>query len=77
MRVRTLLVATLAISGCATIYKAAGFPPEATRKTPPTGLAGALGVSDPVPARAVLLTDGTQVSLVGQPLALIFYRGQW
>ncbi|MDP2270672.1 MAG: hypothetical protein Q8N23_13620 [Archangium sp.] len=77
MRARTALVLALLLGGCATVMKAGGFPPEARRKTPPAGLEQALDVGAQVPDLKLAMTDGSTLSLHGQPSALFFYRGHW
>lgn len=70
-------MAVLVLVGCAPVIKAAGFPPEARRQTPPEGLEQALAIGAIAPDRSVPMTDGTRVSLRGSNTVLLFYRGQW
>jgi hypothetical protein len=75
---RAALLALVLLAGCASVLKAAGYPPEATRKTPPTGVEdSALKVGAVAPDVSVPLTDGTSAALRGSRTALLFYRGSW
>jgi uncharacterized protein YceK len=75
---RVLLAVAVVMSGCATVMKAAGFPPAARRKTPPLALdAQALAVGATVPRLAVRFTAGAPLELPGGPVVLLFYRGHW
>lgn len=70
------------ILGCGAVYKAAGFPPEARRKTAPVGIGErAIKVGAEAPPFTLESTDGDQVSLAAvtaeKPVVLVFYRGHW
>ena len=70
--------ACLLVASCGTVLKAAGFPPQAMRPTPPEGLeqtAAAVGAR--LAEASVQLSDGQSAPLVGPPTAIVFYRGHW
>ena len=70
--------ACLLVASCGTMLKAAGFPPQAMRATPPEGLEqSAAAVGTRLAAATVPLSDGQSAKLLGPPTAIVFYRGQW
>jgi hypothetical protein len=69
---------TAALLSCALVLTAAGYPPEATRKSPPAGIEGrALERGDDFPAMAMAGTTGPVALEKGRRHILIFYRGAW
>lgn len=77
-----LVVAAVVAAGCAPVMKAAGFPPEATRPTPPSALEqSALKVGDKAPDVRVMTSSGEPWSLenalTSGPAVIVFYRGHW
>lgn len=75
-------VAVVAIAiGCGSVMRAAGYPPEARRKAPPTTIeTTAAKVGDRAPKTALAMTGGTwrlADALSTGPAILVFYRGHW
>ncbi len=69
-------------SGCSLMFRAAGFPPEAMRATPPVGIeARALPVGQVLPAAKLSDDLGLPVDLTATlakgPTVVVFYRGAW
>jgi len=71
----------LGLGGCGAVLQAAGYPPEATRKTPPPGIERtALTVGAPTPELSLQDTGGQPHALGGpaeRQRVVVFYRGAW
>ncbi|MEM9695943.1 MAG: hypothetical protein AAGA56_25590 [Myxococcota bacterium] len=64
--------------GCGPLLQLAGYPPEATRRTPPPGIeSSATPAERPAPPFELAATTGwVKLSPRGRYL-LVFYRGHW
>ncbi|HYX91710.1 MAG TPA: hypothetical protein VE782_09110, partial [Myxococcaceae bacterium] len=76
------ILLTFVLSGCATVMKAAGYPPNPTRAEPPPGISSrALAVGSPAPEFSLPATTGGTWSLRNAlregPVIVLFYRGHW
>lgn len=77
-----LAAVALALAGCGLALSAAGYPPEALRKTPPAGIEGRVRqIGTTAPGFSLTAADGTTRSLKSLlargPAVIVFYRGPW
>ena len=83
MTQQALLISLLAVAtiGCGLAMSVAGYPPEARRKTPPSGIAGALAVGALAPDFELAASTGGKVALnsvlADRAALVVFYRGDW
>lgn len=79
-RIRSVAVALviLPMIACGPVLRAAGFPPEATRKSPPEGIeTRALKGGDEFPSLELAGTTGTIAFPLTVRHIVVFYRGSW
>jgi hypothetical protein len=68
----------LALGGCGPLYQLAGYPPEATRTTPPPKIEErVLDARAPAPAIEAPSTNGTWKLDDEKITVLVFFRGHW
>ena len=72
----------LFLSACGTVLQAAGYPPEAMRRTAPEGIEErAPSVGAMAPAVELRSHEGERYSLdtarTKGPVVVLFYRGHW
>ncbi len=73
-----VLACVVQLFACGVGLRAAGFPPEATRKSPPSGIeARALKVGADFPRIELAATTGAVGFEKGKRHIVVFYRGSW
>lgn len=80
--VRSTALAVVALSGCVSLMKAAGYPPNPARTEPPSNIQQkALAVGAKAPAFRLPTASGRTFALTEElrqgPVILLFYRGHW
>ncbi len=77
-RMIAILACVAQVAGCSLMLRAAGYPPEATRKSPPSGIESrALAAGAAFPRTVLTATTGDVRFEPGKRHVLIFYRGAW
>lgn len=66
------------VAACGLVLRAAGYPPEAARKSPPPGIEQrVLGIGSAAPEINASSTAGRFAMAEGRRHVLVFYRGAW
>lgn len=73
-----VVVTALQVLACSVVLQAAGYPPEATRKSPPQGIEErVLKKGAAMPPVTLASTKGDLSFEKGKRHVLVFYRGAW
>jgi hypothetical protein len=73
-----IIAAALHVLACSVVMQAAGYPPEAGRKSPPPGIeTRALKKGAELPPVTLASTKGELSFEKGKRHVLVFYRGAW
>ena len=74
----TLMLCASALAACSVVLPLLGYPPEATRESPPQGIEqAALPVGAAAPNIERQSTEGPWHLTPGETQLLVFYRGHW
>jgi len=81
-RARLPLAGLLTLAGCSVLFRAAGYPPEVTRREAPAGIESrALAAGDPAVNIELPASDSRTHALRDEwkegPVVLLFFRGRW